>query len=451
MIEAASLGLDDKLRRLLERGMDPNAASPKGLTALFLAAQNEHLGCVQILLDAGANPSLVCLIKDRSLQKPRGKSVLGEAAFNGNIRLLKLLLEAGADPNPDIPHGGKSPLSYAASECNVEAAELLLAHGASVTRLSHTGLDCLSIVGAGWKPSRLSSQKVAPSQLKEAHASLYQMVKLLLEAGADPKYVPPRMLPKLYWAAWYNVVDVLTLLIQAGVDVNLQEQRYGETALLAAVQKKQYDTVTLLLNAGADVNLAGFDTTTPLYHAVVSKDEQLVQMLLEAGADTSMQFMFGNWGVSRMVGIPREPMRGTAIHLAAIDAHCGIVELLLQYGADATERVEGGAWEKDGWDALSMILFDTTLVETWEGGPESGDTGESEKAERLHEIETAALLLISHGAPTRGRIQGLAREHGFQACLAKVEASGYLQRACKNAAGFLGTESALQLENAERF
>ena len=93
-----------------------------------------------------------------------------------------------------------------------------------------------------------------------------------------------------------NNLDVVKLFIDNGADVNYQEPKYNNTALIYALAfikdaEKKAEIVSLLIKNGADVNLASdkrgtaLDFATTLYN---TKKEDItlrtVELLLKAGA-----------------------------------------------------------------------------------------------------------------------------------------------------------------------
>lgn len=96
----------------------------------------------------------------------------------------------------------------------------------------------------------------------------------------------------LHLAAERNRDDVLELLVEAGLDVNLQlsaerSQLYEDrrsTALYFSVINNNVAATRLLLEAGADPNL---DLFRPLMVAVRQGCSQTVRLLVEHGADVN--------------------------------------------------------------------------------------------------------------------------------------------------------------------
>lgn len=83
-------------------------------------------------------------------------------------------------------------------------------------------------------------------------------------------------------------IDICQLLLQAGANINCKSQHSGQTALLVAVDNKQFSVVELLLEWGADVQMTDNVGITPLYMAVDSNCCPIVKLLIEAGCDVNI-------------------------------------------------------------------------------------------------------------------------------------------------------------------
>src|SRR5262245_44066703 len=79
-----------QLHELLRTGLDVDATTTHGTTALMKASLRGHLQMVRTLLNYGANPN--CVRNDQF-------TALALAAFFGYEDIVKLLVEHGADPN----------------------------------------------------------------------------------------------------------------------------------------------------------------------------------------------------------------------------------------------------------------------------------------------------------------------------------------------------------------
>jgi ankyrin repeat protein len=117
-------GNPNKLKVLLEHGIDPNVRGGEGYTLLHLLARLDKsvLGLATMLLDAGGSLT----IRDSLLQS----TPLGWACRWGRIELVKLYLARGADPAEADAERWATPLAWATKRGHHEIIELLRSHGA---------------------------------------------------------------------------------------------------------------------------------------------------------------------------------------------------------------------------------------------------------------------------------------------------------------------------------
>ncbi|KAH8816506.1 hypothetical protein F5884DRAFT_896275 [Xylogone sp. PMI_703] len=132
----------------------PVIASDDSPAPLLSAAAEGHIGVVKLLLENGA---------DITILSNRRWTPLHLASYNGHIEVVKLLLEKGADVTI-INNRGWTPLHLASYNGYIEVVKLLLGKGADITTASNTG----------WTPLKSASDN--------GHG---EVVKLLLENGAD--------------------------------------------------------------------------------------------------------------------------------------------------------------------------------------------------------------------------------------------------------------------------
>jgi uncharacterized protein len=123
----------------------------------------------------------------------------------------------------------------------------------------------------------------------------------------------------LQWAAHWNDLDAVKLLLGAGANPKLANH-YGVTPVSEAAAAGNAAMIEALLEAGADAkSLTTADGETVLMTAARSGSPQAVRMLLDHGAEINA----------------KENYRGqTALMWAAAERHAGVVKLLLDRGAD---------------------------------------------------------------------------------------------------------------------
>lgn len=166
-----------------------------------------------------------------------------------------------------------------------------------------------------------------------------EVVTLLLENGADIDIAARDEFQgsPLEWAVFFGVKDIAIFLVERGADLNATNA-VGGTPLDAANSHNPFIPVgnleafnesraflrNYLIEKGAE---SGFPETA-LLEAIDLEDLTAVRALLESGANPDEAFV--------PPGIPAAG--ASALHLAVLKKHQGIVRLLLDSGADIDIR-----------------------------------------------------------------------------------------------------------------
>ena len=142
--EAAAIGDTDHVRSILEQKPELlDSFSIEGFTALGLAAHFGHLDTMRLLLDRGADRNVVS-------RHPIGATPLIAALFGRKVEAAGILIEHGADVTTrrgglGFSRAGWSPLHYAAAYGFLDIVALLLERGASVDVLDDSGATPLEV------------------------------------------------------------------------------------------------------------------------------------------------------------------------------------------------------------------------------------------------------------------------------------------------------------------
>ena len=110
-----------------------------------------------------------------------------------------------------------------------------------------------------------------------------ELVKILLEAGADVDAVDSDQSSPLHFASKSSSVPVVKVLLEAGADVNALN--CSQSSPLHYASKRNPAVVPVLLEAGAKVNVLDKWQRSPLYWAAYKKQEASVVALMAASAD----------------------------------------------------------------------------------------------------------------------------------------------------------------------
>ena len=268
LLYASAFGSLDAMRTLIDAGVDVNAAEPQGATPLHWAACDparvklllEHgakadpktaLGRTPLISASGcesAGESVRMFLEkgaDVNARQDNGNTALYEATVAAGPRICRMLLAVGAKPDI-VTKSGETPLMNAVGYGDVELVKMLIARGVPVNA------------------KNISSGKVRHGDIamKELTALMFaapfgspEMVKTLLEAGADVKMRDGRGMTPLMFAVASDNQDarVVKLLMEHGSDVNAASST-GETVLDWALKFNEPAVVSLLQKAGATSN-----------------------------------------------------------------------------------------------------------------------------------------------------------------------------------------------------
>jgi uncharacterized protein len=135
------------------------------------------------------------------------------------------------------------------------------------------------LIAQGVNVSELDDNQDAPLVMA-AYKGYTEIVKLLLEAGADVTAVDPGMkATALHAAAYAGRAEAAKLLIAYHIDIDKQGPYNGYTALHDAIWQSNVETVEVLLNAGANLNLKSNSGQTPLDFAKSKKNPRIIALI----------------------------------------------------------------------------------------------------------------------------------------------------------------------------
>ena len=277
---AAAENHPDAVRLLVARGADVNERStlltvprrrtgqsvlPLGSwTPLMYAARQGALDATRALIDAGANLDLV---------DPDGTTALVVAIINANYDVAAYLVDKGANPNI-----GDNDANMAALYAAVDMHRLAIGHGRPNPRPSGA-LDAVDVVAKLLAKGANPNQRLKAVLLQRHHSAGdgalgegstpfmraaksgdVAMMRLLIDAGADPRLTQPNQTNALMLAAglgWRDgspaapsydqgsepdAIEAIKLCLQLGLDINATNTA-GQTALHAAIAGRGAESI----------------------------------------------------------------------------------------------------------------------------------------------------------------------------------------------------------------
>jgi len=320
---------------LLEHGADVNAKeSWQGQTAVIFAAGQSQPEMLKLLLDAGADPDARSIPnqRDRQISAERrfqwrpagGIPAIGYAAREGCLDCVRHLVEAGADINKGDAEN-VTPLTLAVMNLHFDTAKYLVEAGANVDKWSWRGEHALysavdmNTLPHGGHPDRPSEDETSP----------LDMIRILLEAGANPN-LQIKLQP-----TYRSLKD------DRGADTMLVD---GATPLLRAAKGHDIAAIELLIKHGAHIDLPNRDGTTPLMaaagvqaNAIDTRGDYTTPLVGLNSKHTIEALLKGGADINKIDQIGR-----TALHGAAGWGWNEAVEVLVANGADLNAKDVGG-------------------------------------------------------------------------------------------------------------
>jgi ankyrin repeat protein len=94
----------------------------------------------------------------------------------------------------------------------------------------------------------------------------------------------------LHRAAMLGRIDIMAVLVEAGMPVDKLTADGYRTPLDAAAGQGHYQACEWLLDQGADINHGFGMSATPLFSAIFSKSRELVELFIRRGASLDATF-----------------------------------------------------------------------------------------------------------------------------------------------------------------
>ena len=250
-----------------------------------------------------------CDVREASWDRDRR---LWEAARIGDVESVKVELEAGADPNAtldfDARDWGATPLTRAALSGHSDVVVVLVEAGAEMLVEDVDGYTPLSAaVGGGHADTAKTLLELgfdANFKNRRGESALFnasdrEMVRVLVEAGADVEAINTSSVTPLFLPSTVGVYDAVDELLNSGADPNATADN-GETPLRYASGNCHSRVVQRLIEAGAVVNAKTLDGETALmapldngFRLMMEEDiprhqiPELMRLLIDAGADVN--------------------------------------------------------------------------------------------------------------------------------------------------------------------
>jgi len=339
----------EKLAKMIEEGTVDPEEDPHvdGVTGVHVAAEDGHLDCVNLLIAAGADVSVL----DDEERTPL------QLAVKGNYgEVASALVKAGADPDtPYVDDDGETHnlLMDSVIVENADFALLLIEHGADLYHKDDYGVTTLL------QAAHRGISNVTEALLDRHAAAPKVGEESWVDAASDEGVTP------LLAAASEGHVAILRKLLSTGkADVNARDKE-GTNSLMAAAARGHMECVRPLLEVeGIEVDAQNSDGHTALMHAHHAKNqvETLWERFSQYSSDTKRknsddaEASKGVDGSEATTVVPTTTEKeekevndgGTgALIWESIRNHTTVIDLLMQAGADTKLKDKEGHTVKD--------------------------------------------------------------------------------------------------------
>ncbi|MFW5800714.1 MAG: ankyrin repeat domain-containing protein [Spirochaeta sp.] len=302
LMEAVEAGNIDTVSGLLTEGTDPNEYSESGHTPLHAAVIRGNEEIVKMLLDAGA---------DIHAKGPQDSTALALAVLAQQYDMAQYLVQKGADTSPEALN--KILFMSLNFKLPVSALYTIEQLGADPSQDSIVLL--VALINSQWDMIPVLLEHGADPLIKEGKGRSTlryaienpEIVKILVEYGADINNIPDDGVPPLTYAVTNGSEEVVTFLLEQGADPNpvySEKQENGRTPLPAILPLAMKDLpnteaiAQLLLSHGADPNYIAVDDNgtriTVLTLSLKNDKQQFTEFLLENGADPNLASDLGS-------------------------------------------------------------------------------------------------------------------------------------------------------------
>ena len=237
----------EKLSLLVKRGVDLQARSSCGYTAVFHAANSSRFDVLDFLIRAGAPLDGV---------SSYGESALSVLSHRGRFDQVAKLLSHGADPAPL----GWDALMHAVALGSLDEVAVRVEAGADLEATDRWGRTPF---------------------LLGVHAGDCEKARLLLAKGAKRDAKGRCGHPALSYAVSRDDAGMAQWLLDRAFDPDEPDQ-FGHPPLKKAVEAGAIDCVRLLLDAGADWQGAAFPEG-PLINS--ASEPEIIRILVERGEE----------------------------------------------------------------------------------------------------------------------------------------------------------------------
>lgn len=300
-IRAIIAGANDAVEVCITAGISVNdQGTGIPYTPLMFASIYGHADVVKTLLEMGeADPGARCTSKEHQNWTAL---MFASASENLNKYVIDSLVNANPSSVNDKNNDGHTPLmllvnnTLANKETLLAVLGFFIKKGANIEEKDKNQQTAFMIASNAGNIDVLKvlikEAKVVDINLKDLNNETalmlaskhnsdehYQVIKFLIENGADVNVQDNEDNTPLLNAIQTNNLKIVKLLLENGAKVNVRN-RDGVYPVIKSSQIGDYEITQELIKAGANLNVKDFNYNTPLMTAVENSNNKLIDLLV---------------------------------------------------------------------------------------------------------------------------------------------------------------------------
>lgn len=356
LLYAAQQGCANIVEELARAGVDPMAKDPQGRMAAHLAAMANR---VYTLLELH--------VRGFSFDVPDQRNYLPShtAAEKGNADAIRMLAALNENITSGVEHGVHSgPAIVAAMAKQWDVVSLLRALNVGYGLHQAVRLGDFEYVREIIKaaPGSVNAKTLSGGTplMAATMAKDLDMIKLLLEAGADPLAEDNDYRTAISLGVSIKFKEGIDLLLEHGADINMVTQTFsGDSMLHQAIPSAEAEMIDFLISRGAAIDAVNKSGMTPLHVAVENNRLDVVRLLVNKGAsiENKNQDAFSPLHLAVEKGFldiavffldqgadikTKDRRRFTPLHSAVMLGNAEMVKLLIERSADIAFKDKEG-------------------------------------------------------------------------------------------------------------
>lgn len=313
-------GQIEKVRRMVQNGVDVNSPDENGRTALHIASELGHNIDMQVLFDLGANINA---------QDEQGRTPLMYAARAAERDASVLLVSRQANINiQDID--GKRALEWARSGGHTGLVRFL----GLITKEKSESVNKISNTKSHIKSNMISGKSSQKRQLKK------ETIHISPESTHLKQYDIGEENAKFLSTIKNGSVAQIRSMLAANIQNVNAADGTGQTALMMAVRASRFDVAKLLIENGADVNANSTSGLTALHYAALENQYKIADLLLKSNANVDPPMRYSSTdGNFNDIPLVWEYIGATPLLIAVESKNIEVLSLLMNAGANKNQKL----------------------------------------------------------------------------------------------------------------